>query len=688
MGSRETSCRASRSPLPIQPIGLGTSRCESFASYIARLATAHSLTVHLLFTHELIPKTQEYAASTSNKQRFANGQSQDLTAINGKGQTARNWVDLIERLTGQQCLSVLTMLPWHAVLADKFLLRRVRAWCPKCLDERKRKKEVVYEHLSWALAAVNICMDHGIKLQTKCPHCERVSLPLSGKSIPGRCSRCLGWLGNNSLEMSAHQGKDNQYELWVAKQLGQLIAAAYQLDACPSPQRFSNFLAIYPNHVCNGNVTAFARFLGISPPLYYRWRLMKKIPHINWLLRVCYRSSLPLVTLLTSDSDDPTTIKRLSILIGPPNSRQQKTRIVLLTALNEDPAPSISQVLRRLGSKDVRSLYRHHSDLCKALTAKYRYTRRKRAPPRPASIRRAAADNGEIRAALQDAVNERPFPSLMEVARRVGYLTEVPLKSRFPDLCRILLSRSERAEQALECALLEPTPPTLIDVARGLGYAYKTPLRTRYPEMCAELVARRKNYRAQQLDQIGKTLQSMLLLSPAPTLNEVAQSLGYKKFNDSKPLLLKYFPELCAAIKNRSEEQRKLARQRLTTLMNNAVHEDPPPSLKEVISRTGHVESYISMTFPIQREAIKARHREFQRQLANKRKAEAKSKISQRLLEYKASGEFLPSLIKIARACKANTGLNRAELTSVLREVRQENGIKYSHASGRYFWNH
>lgn len=603
------------------------------------------------------------------------------------GRTARNWVALIEHLTGQQSLAALTMLPWRRVLSERLLLRRTRAWCPKCFDELKRNKRIVYEPLSWALTAVEICTDHAIKLQKKCPHCRRMSLPLSGTLIPGRCSRCLGWLGCSSLEMSESPAKDKQYELWVAKELGQLIEAAYKLDGCPSPRRFSNFLATYPDHVCNGNATAFARFLGISRLLYHRWRFMKKVPHINCLLKVCYRSSIPLVTLLTSDSDDPATIKRLSILAGPIDSHQQKARTALLTALNEDPVPSVQQVLRRLGSKDVRSLYTYHSELCKALTAKYRYTRRKRAPPRPERIRRAAADGAEIRAALEDALNERPFPNLREVARRVGYFTEGPLKSRFPDLCRILVSRREHAKPALERALLEPTPPTLIDVARSLGYAHETTLRVLYPEMCDELVARGKKYRAQQLDQIGKTLQSMLLINPAPTMNEVANRLGYKKFDDSKPVLLRYFPELCAAIKSRFEQHRKLAHQQLTTLMEEASHEDPPPSLKEVTRRTGHVRSYISMTFPIQREVIKARYREFQRKLATERKAEAKSKINQRVLELKAVGEF-PALIKIARACKANIGLKGTELTAVLREVRQEHGIRYSHASGRYTWSH
>jgi len=670
---------------PLQPIGLGTSRCESFTSYIARLATAHSLTVYLLSVHELIPKALQYVASASNKQGVVAGQRQYQMAINGRGQTARKWVNLIERLTAQQSLSALTMLPWQAVIADKFLLRRVRAWCPKCLDELKRKKRIIYESLGWALAAVNICVDHGIKLETRCPHCERVSSPFSGKLMTGRCSRCLGWLGNSSFGMSAHEPIDNKHDLWVARQLGQLIAAGYQLDGCMIPQRFSNFLATYPNRVCNGNATAFARFLGISPHLYHDWRSMKAVPHINCLLKVCYRSSVSLVRLLTSDSNDSKTIKRLSILVGPSDSHQhaQKIQTALLKALNEEPVPSVRQVAQRLGLKDANPLYDYNSELCKALTAKHRDTRSKRAPRRTARIRRDAA---EIRAALQEARNEIPLPSLNEVARRLRYVREVCLESRFPDLCRIFLSSSLLVKTTLEGALLQPTPPTLIDVARSLGYAHESTLRTRHPELCAKIVARCKEYRAQQLDQIEKTLRSMLLINPAPKLNEVAERLGYKNFEAGRDLLVKYFPELCAAINSRLEEERKLAHQRIGTLMENAVHEDPPPSLMEVIRRTGHAKSHISAKFPIQHEGIKVRYREFQRKLATERKAEAKSKISQRLLELTAHGE-LPALIEIARTCEANIGLKGSELKAVLREVRQENGIKYSPSSGRFTWN-
>src|SRR5713226_9785231 len=55
----------------------------------------------------------------------------------------------------------------------------------------------------------------------------------------------------------------------------------------------------------------------------------------------------------------------------------------------------------------------------------------------------------------------------------------------------------------------------------------------------------------------------------------------------------------------------------------------PAPSLKQVVSRSGYSSSYISVSFPIQREAIKGRYRNFKKRLAAQQKAAAKARIRQ-----------------------------------------------------------
>ena len=222
------------------------------------------------------------------------------------------------------------------------------------------------------------------------------------------------------------------------------------------------------------------------------------------------------------------------------------------------------------------------------------------------------------------------------------------------------MSTRLRAKTALEDALLQPVPPTLIDVARNLGYARQTALREYCPELCEKVLARRKEHRTQQLNQIRETLQSMLLDSTAPTMNEAAKRLGYKSFNYSKPVLLRYFPELCAALKDRFEAHRKLKRQRLLRLMEDAINENPPPSLKEVVSRTKYLSGSFSAIFPVQREAIKARYREFQKKLAAERKAIAKSRIKQLALQLYAKGVY-PTGAEIMKACNGKVGMTTAE---------------------------
>ena len=176
--------------------------------------------------------------------------------------------------------------------------------------------------------------------------------------------------------------------------------------------------------------------------------------------------------------------------------------------------------------------------------------------------------------------------------------------------------------------------------AKRLGYAQESPLRTKYPELCAKIVARRKGFRAQQRDQIRSSLESMLIETPPPTLNGTARRLGYKTFRDSKPLLLRHFPELCEAIKARYHEHRKLKLHRLALQLNDALCENPPHSLKQVVSRSGYSSSYVSVSFPIQREAIKQRYRNFKKRLAAQQRAAAKSRIRQIASGLHAAGTY------------------------------------------------
>src|SRR5229473_5313755 len=134
----------------LKPIGIGTARTESCTSYVARLAKEHCVSAHLLISRELVPASNKPNSLRAKSTFVRSGNYRRvMKSLNGRGHTARDWVEIIERLTLQRGLRLLTMLTWRNVLTDQSLLRPVRAWCPQCLEEQSELGGVVYEHLLW-----------------------------------------------------------------------------------------------------------------------------------------------------------------------------------------------------------------------------------------------------------------------------------------------------------------------------------------------------------------------------------------------------------------------------------------------------------------------------------------------------------------------------------------------------------
>lgn len=140
---------------------------------------------------------------------------------------------------------------------------------------------------------------------------------------------------------------------------------------------------------------------------------------------------------------------------------------------------------------------------------------------------------------------------------------------------------------------------------------------------------------------------------------------------------MKYFPDLCKAIKARGSDYRKSKLSRLKLRLNEALAENPPPSFKELASRLEYSGSYISRRFPKQVKDIKRRHREFKRNCSAERKGKAKARIKQIALDFHANGKY-PASREILKVCNGGIGMTTAEFIVVLREVRFELGLKSS----------
>ncbi|HBB87932.1 MAG TPA: hypothetical protein DC047_09980 [Blastocatellia bacterium] len=251
----------------LEPIGIGTAHTEGCTSYIARLAAEHHVSAGSLFTHELAPASKKSYLLPSNSKSIKSVLSTSFypatPSLNGLGSTARDWVEILGRLTLQRDLRFLTMLRWQNVLTDRSLSRSVRAWCPRCLQDQIRSGGPIYEHLLWALSTVHVCPVHETRLEDRCHCCEKQVRPLADRSRPGYCSRCDSWLGNAS-QKKKETSVDLRYELWIANQMGKLIAAAPTVVTDPPKRRVSEFVPNCINKITNGNGNTFAQLVDVN----------------------------------------------------------------------------------------------------------------------------------------------------------------------------------------------------------------------------------------------------------------------------------------------------------------------------------------------------------------------------------------------------------------------------------------
>jgi len=271
----------------LKPISVGTPRTESCTGYLARLAMEHCVSVHSLFSRELGPAANKLFGAES---KFANYRMYGpRTLLNGRNRTARDWIEVLERVTLRREIRFLTMLTWQNVLPDKGLSRAFHAWCPRCLEEQNGSKGAVYEHLLWTLGAVKICPHHEKLLETVCPHCRKQIPTFAYRSRPGHCSRCLGWLGysgsKKEIDVPPLDADEVKYQMWIADQMGRLIAVAPELQSGPPRERVTNFIRLCKNNT-GGNICDFARFAGVREETAYKWLHGEHIPTTDALLKV------------------------------------------------------------------------------------------------------------------------------------------------------------------------------------------------------------------------------------------------------------------------------------------------------------------------------------------------------------------------------------------------------------------
>jgi AraC-like DNA-binding protein len=220
---------------------------------------------------------------------------------------------------------------------------------------------------------------------------------------------------------------------------------------------------------------------------------------------------------------------------------------------------------------------------------------------------RTPRDPEELRRALETmlASDEEPFPSIKEVAQRLGYCNKSSLYKLCPELAREIAAKYRKhnprqrepmsldeLRHALEAELAssEEPPPSLQEVAQRLGYCGAYELHRRFPELANVIVTKYQKYnpsskKRMRSIELQQALESIVASNeePPPSIQEVAYRLGYHGVST----LYARFPDLSHAITAKYQKQNRdrrepmdaeVLRQSLEAIL--ASNEEPPHPLE------------------------------------------------------------------------------------------------------------
>jgi len=286
-------------------------------------------------------------------------------ALNGFGQLAKDLSAVLSNLTGRDVTS-LTLQSWRDIFPATELLRKYKAWCPICLEERKNNHQPIYEPLIWMVKAVNICEIHNVYLNSRCPLCDSEIPIISRKSRNGYCSYCGCWLGSLSVRYL-----DNEYDSWnhfVVSNIGNLLIGG----ACLPSNHFIEFINKLIE--ASGGLGTFSRRFNIAKSSASEWRNGLHSPSLCIILKLYFSLGVNILPLNNNQN--------LNINIDKHNNIPSRKNIVrrkidwinvkttLIDKINNHSALSLQEVAAELNINS-RLLYKHFPLLCKEISKNY-----------------------------------------------------------------------------------------------------------------------------------------------------------------------------------------------------------------------------------------------------------------------------------------------------------------------------
>jgi DNA-binding phage protein len=421
---------------PLEPIVDASWGRERIWSYTQRLAEQHCVQVGDL-VKEVIWPASGWPVKKMRRLCGVDG----IGFLDGAGQVARDWVDVLEMLTGRKDLARLTFLPAFEVVRIEGAERYQGARCIQCVREMAEKLDYCYDPLSWALKDYTVCSRHNVLLADSCASCRTTDLAIvRATSRLGCCGKCGAWMGGTAFKAKPLM-ESSRYLIAISEAIRDMISI---LD----DPRLAK--------VDGTKVLAHAA----------------KISFEDNFAEMARSINMPKNTL--------------SVQL----SRGTKPRIETLAALSVTTGVPLKHLI--LGSTTGR---RVSSNLIKAPIEKA--TQSVKAP------RRAALDLAVAEVELRRILQGARTPSLTGVAEKLGTSAR-SLRQHFPELSREISSRCMNRRRAKSDARTEQTCKRIFNAFTTLVLAEEFPTNRRLSEILGPVVCmKHRGFYAATLKKYG-----------------------------------------------------------------------------------------------------------------------------------------------------------------------------------------
>ncbi len=403
----------------LAPLGMGTVEIESLTSYIHRLAWAYRVNPRVLVSQEILPHLSKAYYTQPDPGHLGSFSRTRSMSINGTGEVARDWTEVLEQLTMRSDLRFLTLRPWAHGLPAWGLLRNTPQWCPVCYNEWQEQKQPVYQPLLWTLQAVTVCLRHAQPLVEHCPACQKLQSAIASKRLLGCCTQCGTWLGNKREKEGSHVDDHDllNWQGWVVSTVEELSLASRAFGSLPWSELSKGMTACVE---AVGGCRAFGRLMKASKMVASSWLNKQRTPSFSYVLEMCYVLNVSPLQLMTVEPErlkkrllaeaiyrqPPCTKHRLPASKGDVPFMQQFIQRVLDGEIG--PLP-VRHVARRLevGEKFLVGRFPHE---CAQITAQYQVSRAERAK------QRVMQECAEVRQAVLTLDNQGVALSRSQVA--------------------------------------------------------------------------------------------------------------------------------------------------------------------------------------------------------------------------------------------------------------------------------